>query len=115
MKKEELKAKLKEVEKTDSTVLEQLKHEEEELRKQEEEFKKKEEELKKKERVCFLFQSVRFPCQAVQLDSPFKLTPWNVDTISHDKFAKTIINKEPPKPDDQNLTDEQRAERYVLS
>lgn len=43
----------------------------------------------------------------------FKLTPWNVDTISHDKFAKTIINKDPVRQDDENLTEEQRAERYV--
>lgn len=37
-----------------------------------------------------------------------------MDTISHDKFAKTIINKESPKKDDSNMTDEERAERYVI-
>jgi hypothetical protein len=42
-----------------------------------------------------------------------KLTPWNVDTISRDKFAKTIINKEPAKKPDESLTEEERAERYV--
>ena len=41
-----------------------------------------------------------------------KLTPWNVDTISHDKFAKTIINKEVPKRRDEDMSEEERAERY---
>ncbi|CAF0772373.1 unnamed protein product [Brachionus calyciflorus] len=90
MKKQELKQKLKEAEAKGSEELNRLKLEEEELRRQEDEFRKKEEELKKKE----------------------KLTPWNVDTISHDKFAKTIINKEETKQNDENLTEEERAEKY---
>ena len=48
-----------------------------------------------------------------QISQHFKLTPWNVDTISHDKFAKTIINKEEPKKTDEQLTEEERAQRYV--
>lgn len=40
------------------------------------------------------------------------MTPWNVDTISKDKFAKTIINKEVPKKRDEDMTEEERAERY---
>jgi cell division cycle protein 37 len=67
-----------------------LKIEDEDLKRQEEEFRKKEDDLKKKER----------------------LTPWNVDTLSKDGFSKTIINKE-SRLNEENLTDEQRAERYV--
>lgn len=92
MKKNELKNKLKEAEAKGTPEVQTLKIQEDELRKQEEEFKRKEEELKKKE----------------------KMTPWNVDTISHDKFAKTIINKEPPKKSEENLTDEERADRYKI-
>jgi len=91
-KQQELRRKLREAELKGSADLATLKIQEEELKKQEEEFKLKEEELKKKER----------------------LTPWNVDTISHDKFAKTIINKEPPKKTDEQMTEEERAERYRL-
>ena len=36
-----------------------------------------------------------------------------MDTISHDKFAKTIINKDPPKKSEESMTEEERAERYV--
>lgn len=90
MKKEELRKKLREAELNGSADLQQLKVQEEELKKQEEEFRQKEEELLKKER----------------------LTPWNVDTLSKDKFAKTIINKEPAKKSDEELTEEERAERY---
>ena len=43
-----------------------------------------------------------------------KLTPWNVDTISKDKFAKTIINKDVPKKRDEDMTEEERAEKYVI-
>ena len=42
-----------------------------------------------------------------------KLTPWNVDTISHDKLTRTIINKDPIKKSAGELTVEERAERYV--
>lgn len=37
-----------------------------------------------------------------------------MDTISHDKFAKTIINKDAPKTSDDNLTEEEKAEKYVI-
>lgn len=92
MKKEELRKKLREAELNGSADLQKLKLEEEELQKQEDEFRRKEEELQKKER----------------------LTPWNVDTLSKDKFAKTIINKDPPKKSDEDLTEEERAERYRI-
>lgn len=89
-KKNEIKQKLSKAEQAGSSDLQTLKTQDEELCKQAEEFKLKEEELLKKER----------------------LTPWNVDTISHDKFAKTIINKEEPKKRDEDLTEAERAERY---
>ncbi|KAF5288627.1 hypothetical protein FQR65_LT11998 [Abscondita terminalis] len=46
-----------------------------------------------------------------ELEKKEKKTPWNVDTISKDGFAKTIINKKPPKPIEENLTDEEREAR----
>lgn len=91
-KREEIKKKLKEAESNGSLDLNSLKLQDEELRKQEEEFKLKEDELIKKER----------------------LTPWNVDTISHDKFTKTIINKDEPKKKDEDMTEDERAEKYKL-
>jgi len=84
-----IKQKLREAEQKGED-LSKLKIEEDELRKQDEAFKKKEEELKHKER----------------------LTPWNVDTLSKDKWAKTIINKEEPKIDVTKLTDEEKADLY---
>lgn len=51
LKKEELKAKLREAEQNDPVNFGKLKLEQEELQKQEDEFKRKEEELKKKEKV----------------------------------------------------------------
>lgn len=90
MRKEELQRKLREAELNGSPDLQKLKIEEKELKEQEEQFRIKEEELKKKER----------------------LTPWNVDTLSKEKFTKTIINKETPKKTDEEMTEEERAERY---
>ena len=63
------------VEKTDEEAvqkrLSELKVEMKDLQQQEQHFQEKEQELLKKER----------------------LTPWNVDTLSHDGFTKTIINE----------------------
>ncbi|CAH1953457.1 unnamed protein product [Acanthoscelides obtectus] len=39
------------------------------------------------------------------------LTPWNVDTISQPGFAKTVINKKPTKPKEENLSEEEREKR----
>lgn len=85
-----IKTKLKAAEHNKSADLTALKIQEADLNKQEEEFKLKEEEILKKER----------------------LTPWNVDTISKDKFAKTIINKDVPKKRDEDMTEEEKSERY---
>ena len=62
---------------------------EEEWKAEDEKIKIKEEELKKKER----------------------LTPWNVDTLSQERFSKTVLNVK-PKPKNEQLTDEERAERF---
>lgn len=41
-----------------------------------------------------------------------KLTPWNVDTIGQDGFAKTVINKRPVRRDDDSgLSDEEKEKR----
>lgn len=90
-KKADLKKKLKEAdEKNNREELAKLQIEEKELKKQEAEFAQKEEELKKKER----------------------LTPWNVDTLSKEKFAKTIINTTVPEKKLEDMTDEERSEKY---
>ncbi|XP_075984387.1 cell division cycle protein 37 [Anticarsia gemmatalis] len=57
-----------------------------ELEDEEKKLKQKEDELKKKE----------------------KQTPWNVDTISEPGFTKTVINSKPPRPKDENLTEEEK-------
>lgn len=46
-----------------------------------------------------------------ELEKQEKKTPWNIDTISKDGFAKTIINKAPTKLVEEALTDEEREER----
>lgn len=46
-----------------------------------------------------------------ELEKQEKKVPWNIDTISKDGFAKTIINKEPTKLVEEALTDEEREER----
>lgn len=38
----------------------------------------------------------------------FKVTPWNVDTISKPGFAKTVINKKASRPKEENLSEEER-------
>ncbi|XP_051165901.1 hsp90 co-chaperone Cdc37 [Leptopilina boulardi] len=61
-----------------------------ELEKDEKQIKDREEEMKKKE----------------------KLTPWNVDTIGQDGFAKTVINKKPARKDEESmLSDEEKEKR----
>lgn len=40
-----------------------------------------------------------------------KKTPWNVDTITKEGFQKTVINKNINKKPDENLTEEERAEK----
>lgn len=37
--------------------------------------------------------------------------PWNVDTISKPGFAKTVINKKPQRPTEENLSEEERENR----
>lgn len=59
-----------------------------ELEKEAEELKAKDEELIKKER----------------------LTPWNVDTISHSGFSKTVFNTK-PKAAKEDLTDQEREDK----
>ncbi|XP_050530323.1 hsp90 co-chaperone Cdc37 [Daktulosphaira vitifoliae] len=56
---------------------------------EEQELKKKEEEFKNKEKVM----------------------PWNVDTISKPGFTKTIVNTPKGPPQEENLTEEEKAKR----
>lgn len=39
-----------------------------------------------------------------------KVTPWNVDTISKDGFAKTVLNKKEPSKNRENLTEEEKLD-----
>ncbi|KAG6457548.1 hsp90 co-chaperone Cdc37 [Manduca sexta] len=71
---------------SNSTNLESLKKVLAELEAEEKAIKKKEDDLKKKD----------------------KQTPWNVDTISEPGFTKTVINTKPPRPKDENLTEEEK-------
>ncbi|XP_076237413.1 cell division cycle protein 37 [Calliopsis andreniformis] len=77
-------------EQKDSADLTALKKVLQDLEEEQKKLKEKEEELKKKE----------------------KLTPWNVDTIGQDGFTKTVINKRPPRRDDESgLSDEEKEKR----
>jgi cell division cycle protein 37 len=60
------------------------------LQKEEKAVQEKESEVKKKER----------------------LMPWNVDTLSKDGFAKTLINKDKPRVDTSKMTEEEKEEYY---
>lgn len=74
----------------DSADLTTLKKVIQDLEQEEKKIKEREEEMEKKER----------------------LTPWNVDTIGQDGFTKTVINKKPPrKDDDAGLSDEEKEKR----
>ena len=42
-----------------------------------------------------------------------KTAPWNVDTISKDGFAKTIINKPIPREDRSKLSEDELSKRYL--
>lgn len=48
---------------------------------------------------------------ADELKNKERKMPWNVDTISKPGFAKTVINTKPPRPKDENLTEEEKEER----
>lgn len=85
----ETKTKLDEAEKNNASNVEELKKALKELETEGEEIRKIDEEIQKKE----------------------KLTPWNVDTISQPGFAKTVINKKPQRPQDENLSEEEREAR----
>ncbi|XP_044751825.1 hsp90 co-chaperone Cdc37 [Coccinella septempunctata] len=83
------KTELSKAEKTNVENIEKLRKQLKELEVEAAEIRKKEDEIKKKE----------------------KSTPWNVDTISKPGFAKTVINKRPERPKEENLTDEEREAR----
>ncbi|KAK4879798.1 hypothetical protein RN001_007944 [Aquatica leii] len=85
----EITKKLVEAEKSNSDDVEEIRKSLKELKQEQDKLELDSEELQKKE----------------------KKTPWNVDTISKDGFAKTIINKKPPRPKEENLTDEEREAR----
>ncbi|GLV42549.1 Cdc37 [Carabus blaptoides fortunei] len=85
----DVKDKVSEAEKKGDMELESLKKEMETLEIESVNIKKKEEELRKKE----------------------KKTPWNVDTISKEGFTKTVVNKKPARPKEENLTEEEREKR----
>ncbi|KFM74256.1 Hsp90 co-chaperone Cdc37, partial [Stegodyphus mimosarum] len=58
-------------------------------------------------------EAKRLQKQREELQKKEKLMPWNVDTISHEGFTKTVINKAPP-PNKEELTEEQKAEKQRI-
>lgn len=46
-----------------------------------------------------------------ELRSKERKMPWNVDTISKPGFAKTVLNKQPKLPQEEELTEEEREKR----
>uniref|UniRef100_A0A914YVD3 Hsp90 chaperone protein kinase-targeting subunit n=1 Tax=Panagrolaimus superbus TaxID=310955 RepID=A0A914YVD3_9BILA len=90
---QQIEDKLKQVDLDDKEKM-KLELEKAEIKKQEDEFHKKEKELSDKER----------------------LAPWNVDTIGHEAWSKSVINKpaenkEPEKS--RNLDDEEENQRMI--
>ncbi|XP_054706411.1 hsp90 co-chaperone Cdc37-like [Uloborus diversus] len=83
--------KIKYAETSDEFNMDELKAELKKLEEHSKELKRKKEEILKKE----------------------KLMPWNVDTISHDGFAKTVLNKDAP-PKKEELTEEEKAEKQRI-
>lgn len=84
----EIKDKVSEAEKTGSSNLDDLKRALKELEKEAQELNSKTEDIEKKEKV----------------------TPWNVDTISHAGFTKTVINS-PPTSGSEDLSEEEKEQR----
>lgn len=83
----EVKSKIKYAEGSADFNMADLKKQLANLEEEEEKLKNSEEELRKKE----------------------KLMPWNVDTISHEGFTKTVINKPVPKKE-KEMTEEEKEE-----
>ncbi|KAL1497102.1 hypothetical protein ABEB36_008114 [Hypothenemus hampei] len=65
-----------------------------------------EKELKKME-----LENQKIQKEVEEFEKKDKLTPWNVDTISKPGFAKTIINKIPQYPLQENLSEEEKEEK----
>lgn len=74
-----------------SSDLSDLKKALQDLEKEEKKITQHEEEMKKKE----------------------KLTPWNVDTIGQEGFAKTVINKKLPRKDEEALLSDEEKEKRM--
>lgn len=87
----DVKEKIKYSETSNELNMDELKTQLLELEKNEQKLKKESEELLKKE----------------------KLMPWNVDTISHEGFTKTVINKALP-PKSGEMTEEEKAEKQRI-
>ncbi|GFQ78347.1 hsp90 co-chaperone Cdc37 [Trichonephila clavata] len=86
----ELKEKIKYAESNSDMSMDELKAELKKVEEEDAKLKKNRDEILKKE----------------------KLMPWNVDTISHEGFTKTVINKSAP-PKKESLSEEEKAERQA--
>lgn len=67
-----------------------------------EELRKKMEELEK--------ESIKIKKEEEEFHRKEKKTPWNVDTISKPGFEKTVINKPPPRPKYEDMSEEEKEE-----
>ncbi|KAJ8975830.1 hypothetical protein NQ317_001226 [Molorchus minor] len=56
-------------------------------------------------------EAAKLKIEEDELQKKDKLAPWNVDTISQPGFQKTVINKKPARPKDENLTEEEKEAR----
>ncbi|KAL1244931.1 Hsp90 co-chaperone Cdc37 [Trichinella spiralis] len=63
-------------------------------------------------------QEQQWRAKEAELARQERLTPWNVDTISHDGFSRTRINKiQPQSSSDDNLTEDEknrRAQEFMI-
>lgn len=65
-------------------------------------------ELHKKKLADLQNEEMKLLKKEEDLKKKDKTTPWNVDTISEPGFTKTVINTKPPRPKDDNMTEEEK-------
>jgi len=68
------------------------------------------EELEKKLKELEM-ESEKIKKEIEEFEKKEKLQPWNVDTISQPGFAKTVINKKPAHPKQENLSEEEKEKK----
>lgn len=64
----------------------------------------------KKELKLLEEEDKNLKAKCVELEKREKLAPWNVDTISHEGFSKTVLNKALPRKE-ENISEEEKERK----